>query len=104
MRKEEFSSGIKYLIKKEQDYRCAVTGRKEKLQVHHKIPISHGGKGVRENGVAVTEDVHMILDALALEKRIYYEQVMEQGIEYGVGVLNSVPHRESDSMYPLAAD
>ena len=95
MRRENFKSGIKYQIKKEQDFACAVTKRKEKLEVHHKIPVSHGGKGIRENGVAVTKEVHQILDALALEKHIYYDQVMEEGIEYGVGRLNAVPRNMS---------
>ena len=88
----KFSATVRRQIFQEQNNKCAVLGVKGPLQIHHKIPRSHGGTGAKENGVAVSPDVHTFLDKMAMNHRTYYDEIMESGKEYIIGYLNATPN------------
>lgn len=92
----KFSFSVRRQIKSEQEYRCAVLGIETPLEIHHKIPRAHGGKGTKENGVAVSKEVHWFLDKMAINRKIYFDEVMEMGKEYVVGYLNSTPYVQDE--------
>lgn len=77
----EFTRATKRQVKKEQGGLCAVCGRAECLEVHHIIPVAHGGTRDRSNALGVGKgECHRLLDRLALNYGIYF--TMEPGKEY----------------------
>lgn len=88
-----FPQEIRRQIRREQHNLCASCGMEsEKIECHHIQPKSHGGQDIRENGVGLCKEAcHPLYDHLALEKGIYYTEVqMQGGVEYAVGLANSV--------------
>ncbi|HRN96630.1 MAG TPA: HNH endonuclease signature motif containing protein [Candidatus Levybacteria bacterium] len=90
----KFSAAVRRQILQQQGYKCAVLEVDDPLQIHHKIPKSHGGTGVKENGVAVSLEVHTFLDKMAMNHHIYYDEIMERGKEYIIGYLNASPNTQ----------
>lgn len=80
----EFTRGTKKQIKKEQKHKCGYCGQANCfLEVHHIIPVNHGGTRDRDNGVALCVICHQYFDNLALhEHRYFHEVVLEEGKEY----------------------
>ncbi len=91
---QDFPAQVKPEIKQEQEYKCAVLEIQpqpgEILQIHHKRPKCHGRKGTKDNAVGVLPEVHKFLDLMALNKKVYFDEIMEAGKEYVVGYLNAV--------------
>ena len=61
-KEREFTPEVKYEIKKETHFRCALCGSSYHLTIHHCIPMSMGGSGEKTNGVAVCPPCHQLLD------------------------------------------
>lgn len=89
--KEVLPVSVRLQVRREQLNICAVCGETTHLTIHHKIPRSHGGTDERSNLIGVCrEPCHDVLDKLALEESIYYDQIMQEGKlydlrEYAVG-------------------
>ncbi len=97
---QDFTYEVKQEIKQEQNYKCAVLDIEpqpgEILQIHHKTPKCHGGKGIKENAVGVLPEVHRFLDLMALNRKIYFDEIMEEGREYIIGYLNATHEIQRD--------
>lgn len=70
-----FSILQKETIKANFNDRCAVTGTKRHLEVHHIVPVSMGGADIIENGVPLTTRVHKPWDYKTIEEGICYPGV-----------------------------
>lgn len=71
-----FSNEIKKRVREEQDNKCAITGIKGKLEIHHRVPMCRGGSDRRENAVGLlgersVEDVHEKFDRLAIDQNLF---------------------------------
>lgn len=77
-----FSHLQKEIIKANYNDRCAETGTKRHLEVHHIVPVSLGGADIIENGVPLTTRVHKPWD----------EKTIEDGICYPGVPIDQVPH------------
>lgn len=87
MEREGFSLDLKDRVRSEQDGECGVCYRpQEVLSVHHIKPKSQRGPNVRENALgACRTPCHDVLDEYALEKKVYYPEVlMEKGFWYKI--------------------
>lgn len=63
-----FSKELKEQVRKEQEGICGMCGRRvKKLQIHHRIPQSLGGKDTRENAIGLCSSCHKIADRLAFK-------------------------------------
>lgn len=97
-RRNGFTHKQKREVRERQEGRCACCGQTphRTLDVHHVIPLSQGGPNTLENGVGLcrgegTCNCHPMIDKLALERNIYFSQIMEPKLEYTIALLNS-PH------------
>lgn len=99
--KKKFSEYDREEIRRKQGHKCAICEKhleKGGLEIHHIVPLSHGGLGNRENGLGVCrKPCHEVLDEFALNKRIYFpEVIMEPGFWYSINEMNrtqTVMHR-----------
>lgn len=112
-RRNGFTHKQKREVRERQEGRCACCGQTphKTLDVHHVIPLSHDGPNTIDNAVGLcrgegTCNCHPMIDKLALERNIYFdEQTMAENVEYVVGLLNS-PHLDDEPVAwgNLAAD
>lgn len=71
-----FSKEIKKQVIEEQGGRCAVSGVKGRLEIHHRIPQCKQGSDKRENAVGLLgersgNDVHEKYDRLAIDDNLF---------------------------------
>lgn len=108
-RLNEFSDETKDQVREEQNGSCALCGKKcngHQMQIHHKIPVSMGGTGTRENAIGLCRKprpCHELFDQLALKYGIFYDDVrMQMGQEYIVGVRTELlmNNDERKRLYP----
>lgn len=82
-RPNEFDKDLKLQVKRESRYRCTICGSRWHLEIHHKVPISHGGTDHKRNALCACNACHRVLDDLALKENKYYPEVlMTPGREY----------------------
>lgn len=95
IRPYEFSPEIRQQVRTEQQGKCgfcgkACDGQHLRLDVHHKVPISHYGKNERDNAVGLCspkdrpqEGCHEFFNRLALQDGIYFDDVvMKPNVQY----------------------
>lgn len=63
--------------------------------MHHVVPRARGGRDNPGNLVGLcrgagTNECHDLIDHLTFDRGVRYDQLMEPGIEYVLGALNSV--------------
>jgi len=69
-----FPKELKQQVRKEQKGVCADCGEKpKKLEIHHIIPQSMGGKDTRDNAVGLCPDCHDKWDELA-KKGVFFKK------------------------------
>jgi len=71
-----FSKEVKKQVREEQDNTCAVTGKRGKLEIHHRVPQCKGGSDRIENAVGLLgersgNDIHEKYDRLALDQGLF---------------------------------
>lgn len=71
-----FSKEIKKQVIEEQGGLCAITGRKGRLEIHHRVPQCKKGSDSRENAVGLLgersgNDVHERYDRLAIDQNLF---------------------------------
>ncbi len=95
MEREGFSLKLKERVRQEQNGECGVCYRQEPLTVHHIKPKSQGGPNVRDNALGVGRTpCHDVLDEFALEKKIYYPEVlMEKDFWYKIVTIHDAQDR-----------
>ena len=102
---ERLSHQLRKNVRERQHYRCALCGQQHPpggsgcISVHHVLPRARGGRDNPDNLVGLcrgegTNECHDLIDHLTFEHGTRYDQLMEPGIEYAVGLANSVPVRQ----------
>ncbi len=71
-----FSKEIKKQVRQEQEGKCAVTGLRGSLEIHHRLPMCKGGSDRIENAVGLLgersgNDVHEKYDRLAIDNNLF---------------------------------
>lgn len=71
-----FSKEIKKQVREEQGGKCAVTGLRGSLEIHHRVPQCKGGSDRIENAVGLLgersgNDVHEKYDRLAIDNNLF---------------------------------
>lgn len=71
-----FSKEIKKKVREEQGGKCAVTGLRGSLEIHHRVPQCKGGSDRIENAVGLLgersgNDVHEKYDRLAIDNNLF---------------------------------
>ena len=71
-----FSKEIKKQVRQEQEGKCAVTGLRGSLEIHHRLPMCKGGSDRIENAVGLLgersgNDIHEKYDRLAIDNNLF---------------------------------
>ena len=71
-----FSKEIKKQVRQEQEGKCAVTGLRGSLEIHHRLPMCKGGSDKIENAVGLLgersdNDIHEKYDRLAIDNNLF---------------------------------
>ena len=72
-----FDSGLKREVRAEQHNKCAVTGKRCNLEVHHCVPESLLGANRKINAVAFSHRIHIIADKLAFQGCTWYGDITD---------------------------
>jgi hypothetical protein len=109
MSKERLSHQLRHQVRERQGYRCALCngshppGDKGCISIHHRLPKCRRGTDDPGNLVGLcrgpgTNECHDLLDYLTLERGFPFEQVMEEGLSYAIGLANSLPPSEDSKV------
>lgn len=87
MGRERFSPGVRNEVRDEQGDRCAICGEKGHLSIHHKQPLSKGGKSTIDNAVGLcrgdgTNNCHDMIDYMTIREGESWEEIMQEGVFY----------------------
>jgi len=77
-REREFSETTKAIILHRDSWRCAICNSSDrwKLQVHHIVPVLHGGTNDESNGVSLCGDCHRSIQGRELELAEYFQELL----------------------------
>lgn len=101
MSKERLSHQLRRQVRERQDFRCVLCngshppGDPGCISIHHIKPRCKGGGDNPGNLIGAcrgpgSNECHDLLDYLTLERGFPFEQVMEEGLSYAIGLANSV--------------
>ena len=103
---EKLPHRLKREVRERQAYRCALCGDQHPpgsrgcISVHHVKARAHGGTNNPGNLVGLcrgegSNDCHNLVDMLTFEHGVRFDQLMEPGIIYAVGLANSVAAQQT---------